>query len=33
VIDRTMSELTEDERRKVLGLNAARMYGFAVPTA
>src|SRR5713101_875365 len=31
VIDRTMAELTEDERRKVLGLNAAKLYGFEIP--
>lgn len=30
VIDRTMSDLTEDERQKVLGFNAAKLYGFAV---
>jgi predicted TIM-barrel fold metal-dependent hydrolase len=26
-----MYDLTEDERRKVLGLNAAKLYGFTVP--
>jgi len=31
VIDRTMADLTEEERRKVLGLNAAKLYGFEVP--
>jgi predicted TIM-barrel fold metal-dependent hydrolase len=31
VIDRTMADLTDDERRKVLGLNAAKLYGFDVP--
>ena len=31
VIDRTMSDLPEEERRKVLGLNAAKIYGFTVP--
>jgi len=31
VIDRTMADLTEEERKKVLGLNAARLYGFDVP--
>ena len=30
-IARTMGELTEAERRDVLGLNAARMFGFEVP--
>ena len=33
VIDRTMNELTEEERRNVLGLNAAKLYGFEVPAA
>ena len=33
VIDRTMSDLTEEERRKVLGLNAAKLYGFEAPAA
>src|SRR5712692_8584932 len=32
VIERTMADLTEDERQKVLGLNAAKLYGFEVPT-
>ena len=32
VIDRTMSDLTEDERRGVLGLNAAKLYGFEIPS-
>jgi predicted TIM-barrel fold metal-dependent hydrolase len=31
VIDRTMADLTEEERRKVLGLNAAKLYGFDAP--
>jgi predicted TIM-barrel fold metal-dependent hydrolase len=31
VIDRTMANLTEEERKKVLGLNAAKLYGFDVP--
>jgi predicted TIM-barrel fold metal-dependent hydrolase len=31
VIDRTMKDLTDEERRKVLGLNAAKLYGFEVP--
>lgn len=31
VIERTMADLTEDERQKVLGLNAAKLYGFEVP--
>jgi predicted TIM-barrel fold metal-dependent hydrolase len=31
VIERTMGNLSLDERRKILGLNAARLYGFDVP--
>jgi predicted TIM-barrel fold metal-dependent hydrolase len=31
VIERTMADLTEHERQKVLGLNAAKLYGFEVP--
>ena len=30
-IDRTMGDLTESERRQVLGLNAAQLYGFEPP--
>ena len=30
-IERTMGELTEDARAKILGLNAARFFGFDVP--
>ncbi len=30
-IDRTMGDLTESERRLVLGLNAAQLYGFELP--
>ena len=30
-IDRTMGDLTEPERRQVLGLNAAQLYGFELP--
>ena len=30
-IARTMGQLTEEERRNVLGLNAARLFGFDVP--
>lgn len=31
VIDRTMADLTTEERKKVLGLNAAKLYGFEAP--
>lgn len=31
VIDRTMADLTGEERRKVLGFNAAKLYGFEIP--
>lgn len=31
VIERTMAPLTDEERAKVLGLNAAKLYGFTVP--
>jgi predicted TIM-barrel fold metal-dependent hydrolase len=31
VIARTMADLTDDERRQILGGNAARLYGFNVP--
>jgi predicted TIM-barrel fold metal-dependent hydrolase len=31
VIERTMGHLSEDERRRILGLNAAELYGFDVP--
>ena len=31
VIDRTMSDLSDEERHKVLGLTAARLYGFDIP--
>ena len=30
-IDRTMGDLTQAERRQVLGLNAAKLYGFDIP--
>lgn len=30
-IARTMGDLTEEERRDVLGLNAARLFGFEAP--
>jgi predicted TIM-barrel fold metal-dependent hydrolase len=30
-IERTMNGLTDDERAKILGLNAARIFGFEVP--
>lgn len=30
-IDRTMGDLTKEERRRVLGLNAAKLYGFDIP--
>ena len=30
-IVRTMAELTDEERRQVLGLNAAKLYGIDVP--
>ena len=32
-IERTMPRLTDDQRAKVLGLNAARLFGFDVPPA
>ena len=32
-IERTMGNLDEDEREKILGLNAARVFGFAVPAS
>jgi predicted TIM-barrel fold metal-dependent hydrolase len=32
VIAQTMGHLTDEERAKVLGLNAAKLYGFSVPT-
>lgn len=32
VIDRTMADMTEEERQKVLGLNAAKLYGFEALT-
>jgi predicted TIM-barrel fold metal-dependent hydrolase len=32
VIERTMGDLTDEERRQVLGLNAAKLYGFDVPS-
>ncbi len=31
VVERTMGHLTETERRNILGLNAAKLYGFDVP--
>ncbi len=30
-IERTMSHLNETERAKILGLNAARLFGFEIP--
>jgi predicted TIM-barrel fold metal-dependent hydrolase len=30
-IERTMGHLPETEKRKILGLNAAKLYGFEVP--
>jgi predicted TIM-barrel fold metal-dependent hydrolase len=30
-IERTMEHLPEDDKRKILGLNAAKLYGFPVP--
>ncbi|HET7738392.1 MAG TPA: amidohydrolase family protein, partial [Tepidiformaceae bacterium] len=30
-IERQMKDLSEDERRRILGLNAAELYGFTVP--
>ena len=32
-IERTMGHLTDASRTKVLGLNAARLFGFEVPAA
>jgi predicted TIM-barrel fold metal-dependent hydrolase len=32
-IERTMSRLTDGQRAKILGLNAARLFGFPVPAA
>lgn len=32
-IERTMGDLTDDERARILGLNAADLFGFAVPKA
>jgi predicted TIM-barrel fold metal-dependent hydrolase len=31
VVERTMGHLTDTERRNILGLNAAKLYGFEVP--
>lgn len=32
VVERTMGHLPENERRNILGLNAARLYGFDIPS-
>ncbi len=32
-IERTVGGLTDHQRARVLGLNAARLFGFAVPAA
>ena len=30
-IERTMGDLTDEERAKILGLNSARIFGFEIP--